>query len=571
MKKFLTILFMVLSLLLPTFAETNVARATAIDEQWVPPSNYAPDMQGYYVSEPYLISTEGSSYFLNYTTSDGTIAGKVTNVAACSSVSDSGCAFTVFSKYSAIIPMCVSDTDTNCISSVTAKDANGKELAITQLGQYPTRRLQDFKADPSINLPAGGGAALMDIPGASHAGGTQYLLRVKLVGTRDLGSPSKFSRPSLESQFYAIKTVTGTYGDVYVDTNTANYDGTNRITGVDTQKYGNGTDRTLCVVKSQTECGLAYPIPEGITLGYSLRLAVPVVGWLHGRMKSPVIALQNSTNGGQTISVEANPIHVPSVSTFLTNADLSADLKTYYANRPWYGSAARFGSVSNGGQPVSDAERTPEGLKNISYQHVGTQYNEDGMKEFLLWLPLMKDTSAANPTLWTLNSMQSGGNGQDKVSQCLNQTNSLAGVVTTNSTMYIDGPPAYIRSQGTLDYKVASTHFEPDGKTVFKGTYDLVMSSKVARCIYGFTSAPVSATVSVTSAAGEPDIATTVVSERNGWLSLGAYNFTYSNPTIQVKLTQASTKTTQKQITCIKGKVLKFVVMATCPAGYKKK
>jgi len=571
MKKFLTTLLVVLSLLVPT-----VAGAAGIDEQWVPSSNYAPDMQGYYVSESNMLSTQGS-YFINFTTSDGTENGKVTNVAACSSVADKDCAFTVAARYDAIIPICANDLDTNCISSITAKDANGNPLEISQAGQFPTRRLQDFKADPSINLPAGGGAALMNIPGAPHAGGTQYLLKVSLLGGRDPHSATGFTRPTLQSAFYAIKTVTGNYGDIYVNTEASAYDSTNRISGMDTQGYISSSDRTLCVVKSKTECGLAYPMPEAITLGYSLRLAQPVVGWLHGRMKSPVITLKNDSNGGQTISVEANPIHVPGVSTWSTNEALAPELKTFYAGRQWSGSALRFGSTPNGPYPLSDAEKTPEGLKSVSYQHVGAQFNEDGMKEFLLWLPQMKDTAAANPSLWTLNSMRQNGNGQDKVSQCLNQTDSLAGVVTTNSTMYIDGPPAYVASQGTLDYKVASTHFEPDGKTVFKGTYDLVMNSKVARCIYGFTSAPVSATVSVTSAAGEPDIATTVVSERNGWLSLGAYNFTYSNPTIQVKLTQAPSKTSgpakgaSKQITCMKGKILKVVLTPSCPTGYKKK
>jgi len=82
----------------------------------------------------------------------------------------------------------------------------------------------------------------------------------------------------------------------------------------------------------------------------------------------------------------------------------------------------------------------------------------------------------------------------------------------------------------------------------------------------------VSATVSVTSADGSPDIATTVVGERNGWLSLGAYNFTYSNPNISVKLTQSGGgKSTAKSITCVKGAVTRVVTTTTCPAGYKKR
>jgi hypothetical protein len=139
--------------------------------------------------------------------------------------------------------------------------------------------------------------------------------------------------------------------------------------------------------------------------------------------------------------------------------------------------------------------------------------------------------------------------------------------------MYIDGPPSF--QDGFLDYKVASTHFEADGTTVFKGTYELIMSSKLARCIYGFTSAPVSATVSITSENGEPSTATTQVNEKNGWLTLAAYNFTFSNPTVRVSLSQAKEVKVVKKttISCIKGKKTKKVtaINPKCSSGYRKK
>lgn len=176
-------------------------------------------------------------------------------------------------------------------------------------------------------------------------------------------------------------------------------------------------------------------------------------------------------------------------------------------------------------------------------------------------------------------------NGSGPVRECLEKEKALAGVGTTNSTMYVDGPPVF--KEDTLDYKVASTHFEADGTTVFKGSYELIMSSAVARCIYKFTSAPISATVSITSENGEANAATTVINEKNGWLKLGAYGFTFSSPTVRVKLTQeaapaptpspvttvnpaASKKAT---ITCVKGKTTKKVsaVNLKCPIGYKKR
>jgi hypothetical protein len=199
------------------------------------------------------------------------------------------------------------------------------------------------------------------------------------------------------------------------------------------------------------------------------------------------------------------------------------------------------------------------------------------------------------PTVWAVETMSNGAP-NSPVANCINQTNSLAGLVTTNAAEYIDGPPVF--ANGTLDYKVAATHFEPDGATPFQGTYDLLMSSKVARCIYGFTNAPIKASISVTNDAGGASVSSTVINESNGWLTLGAYGFTYSNPTISVKLSQdapapviaptpsaSATPTAAPAaqvpapaakkitITCVKGKTTKSVtaVKPSCPSGFNKK
>jgi hypothetical protein len=225
-------------------------------------------------------------------------------------------------------------------------------------------------------------------------------------------------------------------------------------------------------------------------------------------------------------------------------------------------------------------------MKSISFKHVNTSFSKSAMDNFLLWLPIAKDKAAAMPTQWRLGTMTDNGSGP--VKECLDKEKALAGVVTTNSTMYIDGPPTF--SDNTLDYKVASTHYEADGTTVFKGSYELIMSSAVARCIYKFSSAPISATVSITSENGEANAATTVINEKNGWLKLGAYGFTFSSPTVRVKLTQDAAVATptpspsssataapvaakKTSITCVKGKTTTKVsaVNPVCPKGFKKK
>jgi hypothetical protein len=169
-------------------------------------------------------------------------------------------------------------------------------------------------------------------------------------------------------------------------------------------------------------------------------------------------------------------------------------------------------------------------------------------------------------------------------------------MVTTNASVYAAGTPSFNAANQSLDYKVMAPHYSSKGE-VFKGTYDLRIRSEVARCIYGFSAAPIQASISVLSEDGTLQRATQTVNEDKGWLSLSANGFSYSSPTIQVLLTQSDQgptptpeMTTQatpapsapqlsaakRTITCIKAKgsssVRKKVVAykPSCPKGYRK-
>jgi hypothetical protein len=100
----------------------------------------------------------------------------------------------------------------------------------------------------------------------------------------------------------------------------------------------------------------------------------------------------------------------------------------------------------------------------------------------------------------------------------------------------------------------------------------------------------VKATISIVGA-GDSPIATVITGEKNGWLSLSANGFTFSEKTLQVKFSQdapapvatptpSATPTAAKpvaakktSITCVKGKTIKKVtaVNPKCPSGYRKK
>jgi hypothetical protein len=172
----------------------------------------------------------------------------------------------------------------------------------------------------------------------------------------------------------------------------------------------------------------------------------------------------------------------------------------------------------------------------------------------------MDKTTGIN-TVWNFSS-----SGQHQGNSCLSDTSQVLGIVTTNAMAYDGGVPKF--SNGFLSYQVAGLHYKPDGVTKIQGSYDLVMRSEVARCLYGFSRAPLSATISVVGD-GDKTIATTVVSEKNGWLKLAAYGFTFSKKTIRAKITKAK----PTSITCVatadpaKSKKVR-AVNPKCPKGF---
>ena len=125
------------------------------------------------------------------------------------------------------------------------------------------------------------------------------------------------------------------------------------------------------------------------------------------------------------------------------------------------------------------------------------------------------------------------------------------------------------------------------------------MNSEVARCIYGFSNAPISAKIEIASDDGSSSVATTTLNQKDGWLRLSANGFHYSIPQIKIKLTQEKVVVAEpapsatpvasvvpvasvapvapvvrvlKTIKCMKGITVKKVTATkpTCPKGYKK-
>jgi len=324
-----------------------------------------------------------------------------------------------------------------------------------------------------------------------------------------------------------------------------------------------------CIWIEQGVCGKASNFQEGMRIELKLRVFDGLAGWLSGRLKAPDISIEDSGSSLRTMKISGEPVSVQKAFAKVKIAEAPADLKS---------------EVSYVG--IKDDQQ---------YLFTSSANDRKAIEFFNVWSKFWPDNAASLQTIWGFSSLL------ETSEPCLADKSRVIGLVTTNAMVYDGTPPIF--KDGEIQYRVASVHNDSFGKK-FQGVYDLVIDSKVARCLYKYSDAPISASVSISSSDGNQSVATTVVTEKNGWFRMGAYGFHYSAPTIRVKLSQEAPAPTptptptptpsptptaipvvdpapsakpavakKVTITCVKGKTVKKVtaVKPVCPAGFKKK
>ena len=462
--------------------------------------------------------------------------------------------------YETILGPCSTTIRNSCVDSLVVTNKDGKKFTGTVNETFRSYNPQGFTGNREYGLPTSGNSFLYDIPGLPHAGGTKYLVVAK-VESRKLISESKFSDIMFQSAIFAVSLEDGKF-----DPNIAPTDLTLEVingkkTRPEVLRMGkNHPHIAKCVQQSQTQCAIPHPLPLNATFTLTANIDAKVQGWLHGRFSDAAATLKSLSDGSTQIQVSGKPVIVPMIGKYVKRSELSKALVDYYTAAP-----KPLGGVGT----CRDFDDKPNCLRQQ------LTFGEGAMREFLLWLPEMDDKAVSAPTQWSVRAIPKNFTAMSTGASCYVNNPSVSGIVTTNATSYIAMPPTFNSATQTLDYKVAAAHYLPDGKEFF-GTYDLLIDSKVARCIYGFTDAPIQATVSIVTSDGVEKATTTSVKEQNGWLSLSAKGFTFSNPVLRVKLTQSqplveAKKTAVKSITCVKGKTVKRVTTGTCPKGFKRK
>jgi hypothetical protein len=484
-----------------------------------------------------------------------------------------------------MIPRCSSQITIDCTEDFgTINDAGVKTSAVFNR-YFPEHAQNEFRGDASAGLPSGGGTSIYSLPTSAHDGGDNYLLSVVLSGNvsakGDVSNPNldiRISPVALEPSQYFSQNSGGETNDagwaLITDHNTGAVRWGQQAAGFSGNQY--------CVANSAKEklCAQKYAFPADTKFYVKLRASKSPGGWMHGRISSPDIQVEQS-GSGSTIEFRGYPVAVPTVYKKYEYQEMPADLKKFYSvEGGGYLPMCRENSAAC--QAGGRSGPSPDPLKrNVIISPA--PYSNDGMDQLKLWIPYVADKATALLSFWSVRTLT--GNEMTGASNCYSDNTKITGIVTTNSTQYSAGPPSFSKTEQTLDYKVASPHFGSAGD-VFKGSYDLVIRPDVARCVYGFSKAPIRATISITSADGTPQTATTLIGENKNWVYLSAKNFEFSAPTVSVKMTQEAepkveatqnpvvTPSSKKSsITCVKGKVVKKVtaVNPKCPTGYKKK
>jgi hypothetical protein len=357
------------------------------------------------------------------------------------------------------------------------------------------------------------------IPGAPHIGGDEYVVLARLKG-------NTANRKAASFQLALTPVSLKTDADTTTDFRLPYWIQPGRMAGP-------ASDRGLfrCAYWGENgACLLSRAFPVDTSFTVVVRLATEPAGWLHGRINTPTISF--TKDGDNTlVSVTASPVQVPAFQIGKQYSEFPAAIQNAFALNGPYGSG---GTRQPGGQ-----YRTDPAMRNAEYNV--TAYKNEGFEQLELLTDVIGDKAGWAPWMWRVRTLSDDE--MNKAGKCLTTGDGVKGIVTTNATVYGSGPPSFNTTTGSLDYKVAAPHFTRTGD-VFKGAYNLIMRSDVARCFYNFTSAPVKADISVIEATGTEGKATTSIKEENGWLTLSASGFSHSAPTVRAKLSQDAVATT---------------------------
>ena len=436
-------------------------------------------------------------------------------------------------SYRSVLKRCETQSESDCIEGVFASSPTVSEKTGSFARVFPARGVSDFTS-ATTGVPSGGTMTFYTFTDFAHSFGNEYAVTATLSGWQS--GDGLYSSQSVFASINPVSIQTTPCADA--NNGRCMDDADNKGTAVDQDQgykcfawdvvesnadndtaisFNNDGDRSTCALKRA--------FPPGVTFKLKLRLSKEPGGWVHGRMSDPNISfIQSGSN--TLVTVEAQPVKVPAVGAVSTFAGLPENIQD------WFQSNCLTYSMY-----IPCGTRNPSNWNNTALRNAIVEplpYNDESFNQLAVWKDFVADTAGAEPTQWNIRTLASGEMAQ--ASTCISSVTGIAGVVTTNSTLYSKGPPTFNSTTRTLDYKVAAPHFKRDGVTPFTGEYHLLVREDVAKCLYGFTGSSVTSDVDVLGEDGTAKSASTSITKTGDYYHFAATGFTFSAPTIKAKL-----------------------------------
>jgi len=489
---------------------------------------------------------------------------------------------------------CAANPDTACVDSFSVITADGRVVIAKPLMKFP-KNAKEFpgKVNPDGSGYAAGLASWIwraegDGPGDEH----DYLLTGTVQSGGQNQNKSWKDLHVIEFFFEAVPIVRENSTLVKAPEKVMQ-----KRVGKDFSEVMTSNNESACYANDDGICLHRRDFQPNTRLKIALQMPKFISGWLNGRLNKPAVTCKTFSATSDLVTVEAGPEENIFAGKWMNRSDIkNFTFKDFQVENRFKGMFQGYYNKDN-----------PNSLRDSG--------EEGAMDAYDLWAPYMGEKAFATNKTWTLSSART-----DNPSSCVKkESGGIQGVVATNASAYEATAPKYNKENGTLEYRVAAPHYAADGKTENIGTYGLAMSITLLQCLYGITNVPTSASVSITSSAGGERVATVALTQIGKWVFLSAENFTYSSPTLRIKLNQTTSATAQSTgatevkkdppapevkkeapapevkevkevaaanpapatpvaakkiiITCTKGKLIKKVsgTNPKCPTGFKKK
>ena len=469
---------------------------------------------------------------------------------ACLKLGSGDCGYSdenIVSYFGTVIyPVCVDSSNGPCIEKFELRrgSTSWQEAEYIRSVNGPTR-----SEEPSIGFPDAGSISLWRSKSVTHQGGEgNYAIVVVSDGSGSRGKDWSYS--AIQARILPFNEEKGSFREASV--------GPSRPMSVEGVDYGKRIAYSGYEIDSiwsdRLGKGRQAEWSEGVEARLTLRVPTSTNGWIGGRMSGVDFELVPLNEKINRLRITGSPISVSEVEVNIPLADVPEKLKKVYPGID----PPVIGAYFSVGSKHQVAARALEALRDYT-----------------------QDRATGTRTVWGFETVESTSN------RCLADKNRIVGFISTNALSYTNSAPTF--ADGRLKYSVANMHRNEKGE-VIRGSYDLVIRSDAARCLYGFSNAPIEAVVSVTYDDKEENVATTATGERDGWLFISAKNFTYSSPSIEVAISQPKptptptptvvapsttvTKPTLKStISCVKGTTVKKITGKSprCPKGFKKR